>query len=129
MIEQASVKPLEEMGIPKLTAEQIEELCRIADRAAREYILSKVPSHRIADLNVTVETEGVKPITVNVDVEITLSPLMKSYDVEKMAKEAIKEAFLSIETYLRGLAGHRLGTCLCPTNSARSIFDVGKTKS
>jgi len=97
------VKLLEEIGIPELTAEQIEELCRIAEKSAREYILSKIPPQRISDLNITVDTEGVKPITVNVDVEIVLSPLMKNYDVEKLANEAKNEAFLSIEKYLRKL--------------------------
>jgi len=95
---------LEEIGLPVLTTEQIEELCKIADKAAREYILSRIPLQQISDLNITVETEGVKPITVNVDVEITHLPLMKNCDVEKLAKEATKEAFIYIEKYLRKLA-------------------------
>jgi len=94
---------LEEIGIPDLTDEQVEELCGTAEKAARGYILSKIPSDRISVLNITVDTEGSKPITVNVDVEVTLSPLM-NYDVEKLASEATKKAFESIETYLRKLA-------------------------
>jgi len=101
------VKLLEQIGIPELTAEQIEELCRIAEKSAREYILSKVPPQRISDLNITVDTEGAKPVTVNVDVEITLSPLMKNCDVETLADEATKRAFMSIEEYLRKLASER----------------------
>jgi len=95
---------LEEIGIPELTPEQVEELCEVAEGAAREYILSKIPLHRIPVLNITVETEGTKPVTVNVDVEITLSPLMKNYDVKKLADEATKRAFASVERYLRELA-------------------------
>jgi len=95
---------LEEIGIPELTDEQVEELCGTAEKAARGYILSKIPSERISILNITVDTEGSKPITVKVDVEVTLSPLMKNYDVEKLASEATKKAFESIETYLRKLA-------------------------
>jgi len=95
---------LEEIGIPELTHEQVEELCEVAEGAAREYILSKIPLHRIPVLNITVETEGTRPVTVNVDVEITLSPLLKNYDVEKLANEATKRAFTSVERYLRGLA-------------------------
>jgi len=95
---------LEEIGIPELTHEQVEELCEVAERAAREYILSKVPLHRIPVLNITVETEGTRPVTVNVDVEITLSPLLRNYDVEKLANEATKRAFASVEMYLRELA-------------------------
>jgi len=95
---------LEEIGIPELTDEQVEELCDTAEKAARGHILSKIPSDRISVLNITVDTEGSKPITVKVDVEVTLSPLMKNYDVEKLASEATKKAFESIETYLRKLA-------------------------
>ena len=95
---------MEEIGIPELTPEQVEELCDIAERVARGHILSKIPLGRISVLNITVDVEGSKPITVNVDVEVILSPLMKNYDVKKLASEATKKAFLSIETYLRKLA-------------------------
>jgi hypothetical protein len=95
---------LEEIGIPELTLKQVEELCEVAERAAREYILSKLPSRRISVLNITVETEGTRPVTVNVDVEISLSPLLKNCDVEKLANEATRRAFTSVERYLRELA-------------------------
>jgi len=94
---------MEEIGIPELTTEQLEELCETAEKAAREYILSKIPPRRISVLNITIDTEGSKPITVNVDVEVTLSLLMKNYDVKKLASEATKKAFVSIEMYLRKL--------------------------
>lgn len=95
---------MEEIGIPELTSEQVEKLCQIAEEAARKHILSKVPPRRVSALNITVDTEGTKPITVNVDVEVTLSPLMKDYNVEKLTREATKIAFDSIEKYLRELA-------------------------
>ena len=94
---------MEEIGIPKLTSKQVEELCEIAEETAREYILSKVPSRRVSTLNITVDTEGTKPITVSVDVEVTLSPLMKNYNVEELTREATKKAFASVERYLREL--------------------------
>lgn len=95
---------LEEIGIPELTLEQVEELCEVAETAAREYLLSKFPAQRVSNLNITVETEGTRPVTVNVDVEFSLSPLLKNYDVEKLANEATKRAFASVERYLRELA-------------------------
>ncbi len=82
----------------------MEELCEIAEKAAREQILTKVPLQRIIDLNVTVDIEGSKPVTVNVDVEITLSPLMKDYDVQRLVDEAKDRAFAAVEKYLRELA-------------------------
>ncbi len=95
---------MEEIGIPELTLEQVEELCEIAEETAREYVLSKVPPRRISALNVTVDAKGTKPITVNVDVEVVLSPLMKNFNVEKLATEATERAFASIEKYLRKLS-------------------------
>jgi hypothetical protein len=95
---------LEETGIPELTIEQVEELCERAEQAAREYVLSKIPNSRISTLNVTVDAEGTKPLTVNVDVSVVLSPLMKDFDVEALTKEATKRAFAHIEEYLRELS-------------------------
>jgi len=92
---------LEEIGIPELTLEQVEELCEMAEKTARKHVLSKVPPRRISTLNVTVDAEGTKPITINVDVEIVLSPLMKNFNVEKLAKDATEKAFASVEKFLR----------------------------
>jgi uncharacterized protein (DUF849 family) len=94
---------LAETGIPELTLEQVEELCERAEQAARDYILSKVSTGRIATLDVSVDAEGTKPVTVNVDVTVVLSPLMKNFDVEELTKEATKRAFAIIEEYLREL--------------------------
>jgi hypothetical protein len=92
---------LEEIGIPELTLEQVEEICQIAEEAARDYVLSKVPRRRISVLTVTVDAEGTKPITIDVDVEVVLSPLIKNFNIEELAKEATERAFASIEEYLR----------------------------
>ena len=88
---------MEETGIPELTLEQVEELCERAEQAAREYILSKISKNRIVTIDLTVDTEGTKPLTVNVDVTLVLSPLMKGFDVEALTKEAVKRAFAHIE--------------------------------
>lgn len=94
---------MEEIGIPELTIEQVAELCERAEQAARDYVLSKVPTSRIATLDVTVDAEGTKPVTANVDVTVVLSPIMKDFDVEALTKEATKRAFVHIEEYLREL--------------------------
>jgi len=94
---------LEDIGIPELTLEQVAELCERAEQAARDYVLSKVSTSRIATIDVTVDAEGTKPITANVDVTVVLSPLMKDFDVEALTKEATKRAFAHIEEYLREL--------------------------
>ena len=95
-----------EIGIPELKSKQIEELCSIVEKTARQYIISKVSPKRIEALNISVETEGIKPVNLTVDVDVSLSPLMKKFNVQKLVDEAIKEAFTSAENYLRELKCH-----------------------
>jgi hypothetical protein len=95
---------LEEIGIPELTSEQMEKLCEIAEKAARNHIYSKISPRQISALDISVESEGVKPVTVGLDVELTLSPLTKDYDAETLAKEATSKAFQAIKQFLSELA-------------------------
>jgi len=94
---------LEEIGIPDLTEDQMQTLSETAEKAAREYILSKVPKGKVSALDITVEVVGSKPVTVKVDIDLALSPLMKKYDEEKLADEAAEKAFEAAEQYLREL--------------------------
>jgi len=91
-------------GIPELTDEQIEEICEIAEEAARKYILSKVPLKKISDFDITVETEGLKPLNISVEINLELSPLMRDYDVNKLVEEAVKKAFEAVDNHLKGLS-------------------------
>lgn len=100
------MKIVKELGIPELKSEQTEELCSIVEKTAREYVLSKASPKRIETLNISVETEGTKPVRLTVDVDVSLSLLMKDFDAQKLADEAVKEAFTSAENYLRELKCH-----------------------
>jgi len=97
---------MEALGIPELTSEQIEELCLIAEKAAREHVLSKVPSKKIETLEISAEAEGAKPVELKVDVVVTLSPSMRDFDVQKLVDQAVREAFISAEKHLREIACH-----------------------
>ena len=97
---------MEDLDLPELTDEQIEQLCSVAEEAARKHVLSRVPSKKVETLNVSAEVEGAKPIQLTVDVDIRLSPSMKSFDVQKLCDDAVREAFASTEKYLRKLKCH-----------------------
>lgn len=97
---------MEDLDLPELTDEQIEQLCSIAEEAARKHVLSKVPSKRVETLNVSAEVEGTKPMQLTVDVDVALSSSLKSFDVQKLSDDAVREAFASAEKYLRKLACH-----------------------
>lgn len=92
-----------EIGIPELNLEQITYLCEGAEKTAREYILSKISKTRIVILEVEVKAVGTKPITIDVDVNIILSPLMKGFNVKTLTKESTNRAFEYIEEYLSEL--------------------------
>ena len=92
-----------EIGIPELELEQLKNLSEGAEKIAREYILSKIKQNKIIDLEIIVNAEGVKPVTLNVDVNLILSPLMKDFNVKKLVEESTKRSFDYIEEYLREL--------------------------
>ena len=97
---------MEELGLEKLTDEQIEELCLKAEEAARKHILSKVSSKNIESLNITAEAEGVKPVSLKVEVDLELTPSTKNIKVKQITDEAVNAAFTSAKQYLRGLTCH-----------------------
>lgn len=97
---------MEDVGIPELTTEQVEELCSIAEYTARKYVLSKVPQKKIEKMDIIAEADGTKPVTLTIDVDIALSSSIENLDVQKLVDEAVKEAFASAEKYLRKLKCH-----------------------
>jgi transcriptional/translational regulatory protein YebC/TACO1 len=97
---------LEDLGIPDLTSEQAEKLCIVAEIAARKYVFSKLPSKRIERLNVSAKAEGTKPVNLEINVDVILSPAMENSEAQKLVNDAIRKGFKSAEAYLRGLACH-----------------------
>ena len=94
---------LGQISIPELTEIQLQALTEIAEKTARDYVLSKVPKRNIIALDIAIESAGAETITISVDVDLTISPLMTTHDAQKLASEASKVAFQAIEQYLREL--------------------------
>lgn len=94
---------VEEQIIQKLSNHQIEEICLISEKTVREHILSKISSKKIKNLIISVETKGSKPMTLTIEVNISLSTSKHDYDVKKLSEESIKEGFKSAEKYMREL--------------------------
>jgi hypothetical protein len=90
-----------ELGIPELTTEQIEILCSTAENAARKYVLSKVSSKMVDRLDISVEAVGSKPVNVTVEIDLALTPEAKGIDAQTLVKEAVNEAYIASEKYLR----------------------------
>jgi hypothetical protein len=98
------VKSLEDIGIPELTEDQMQTLSEIAEKAASDYVQSKVPRRKISKLDIAIETTGSKPVTISVDIDLTLSPLMRQTNATKLADEAVQKAFEAIDHFLRELS-------------------------
>ena len=89
------------LGFPELSTEQIELLCQTTEDTARKYILSKVSRKGIDRLDISVEVEGTKPVNVTVEINLLLSKSLKGADAEALVKQAIAEAHLTTEQFLR----------------------------
>ena len=91
------------IGLPELTDEQILEVVEAGERAAREYVLSKLPAKKVYDIGVCIQVEGDKPLTVTVDVELRVASSAK-VDPGTLAREAAKKAMEAVEGKLREIA-------------------------
>lgn len=94
---------VEELEIPELTTEQIETFCSKAENAARKHILSKISMKNVEKLNVTVEAEGSKPLSLTIEVDLASAPQVKDVDVKTLADEGAKSGLRAGENYLRTL--------------------------
>ena len=92
-----------ELGIQDLTDEQIEELCDLAENAARKHVFSKINKKFIETLNISVEAEGNKPLNVTIEIELELSKKTQVSDSNIIVNESIDSAFKATEDYLRRL--------------------------
>ena len=92
-----------ELGFPELTTEQIELLCQTAEDAARKHVLSKVSSKEVDRLDISVEAEGTKPVSVTVEINLALSHQTKNVDAQALVKEAASEGQKAAENFLRNI--------------------------
>ena len=90
----------------RLTYEQLERLCEIAEEAARKYITSRIPKRRISDISILVDSLDSETLNLRVDVEVRLSPILRNVDVEELVKGAVNAAFKTAEDYLREISCH-----------------------
>ncbi len=91
-----------ELGFPELSTEQIELLCQTAEDAARKSILSKISSKDVERLDIAVEVEGTKPVSVTVEINLLLAKTNQE-DAEALVKAAVAEAHRATENFLRKL--------------------------
>ncbi len=92
-----------ELGLPELTTEQIESLCQLAENAARKHIQDKIGTKQIERLDISVEAEGTKPVDLTVEINLVLKESAKGIDADGLVKEAVAQAHVASENFLRKL--------------------------
>jgi len=89
------------LGVHNLSKRQLENLCEIADSTVRAFVFSRVKPRLVEDLEVVVDAEGSGPVTVMVDVILTLKPSAGKVDVGRLVDEAGDQAVQAIESKLK----------------------------
>jgi hypothetical protein len=91
-----------ELNFPELSTEQIELLCQAAEDAARKTIYAKVSAKDVDRLDISVEVEGTKPVSVTVEINLLLAKTTQA-DAEALVKDAIAQAHKATENFLSKL--------------------------
>jgi len=91
------------IGLPELEDEQIMAVVEAGEKAARDYVLSRLPAKKVYDMGICIQAEGSKPLTITVDVELRIASSAK-VDPDQLAREAAKKAMEAIEAKLRELS-------------------------
>ncbi|MCD6528916.1 DUF3194 domain-containing protein [Candidatus Bathyarchaeota archaeon] len=84
----------------------MEEICEIAESSARRFLLSKIPSNRLRDIDFSIDVEGEIPLNVEMELRVTLTrtharEVLSKFSLEELVDEALNRAFKAVESYLR----------------------------
>jgi hypothetical protein len=85
------------LGELDLSTDQLIFLCETAEKVARASIFKRVSKQQVRNLDISVEIEPADPLTVNVEIGLTLSPSSKHVDVNALVKEAVKSATRAVD--------------------------------
>jgi hypothetical protein len=87
----------EEPAISELDLNELQSVCEATDLEIRRFIFSKVAGKLVEDLNVTVGVNGFPPSSIDIEVEIQISPILKSVDADRLIEDAVDYGFRSAE--------------------------------
>lgn len=87
----------EDPAISELDLDELQLVCEATEAEIRRFIFSKVARKLVDDLNVTVSVNGFHPASIDIELEIQLSPLLKSVDVDGLIEDAVDHGFRSAE--------------------------------
>lgn len=97
----------EETAISKLSLDELQSVCESAELKIRRFIFSKVASNLVDDLNILVDADASAPASINIEVDLRLSPLVKEVNAAKLVEDAIDHGFLLVEEKTREILACR----------------------
>ena len=98
----------EEPAISRLNLTELRSVCEATELKIRRFVFSKVAGRLVDDLNVTVSINGSPPASIDIEVEIQLSPLLKSVNANKLVDDAVDYGFHSAEEKAKEILTCRL---------------------
>jgi hypothetical protein len=76
----------------KFSVDQLISLCETAEKIARASIFKRVPKREVRSLDISIEINPSEPITLNVEIGLTLSPVARHVDINALVREAVDNA-------------------------------------
>ena len=80
---------------------EIEQMCEAAQQAVVSFLLSKIPTKRMRDVEVVVEAIGDKPLTLNIEVSVIQGNQRR--ETSEIVDEATRLALDAAESKARDL--------------------------
>jgi hypothetical protein len=87
----------EELLLSELSSDELQSVSETAELTVREVIFSKVSRKLVDDLAVVVDIDVHNHASIDIEVELRLSPLLHETDVDALIDEAISLGFRSAE--------------------------------
>ncbi len=97
----------EKIAISELSLDELQSVCESTELEVRRFIFSKVASKLVDDMNILVDADASPPASINIEVDLRLSPLVKGMDADRLVGDAVDHGFRSAEERVRGILACR----------------------
>jgi len=87
----------EETAISELSLDELQSVCESTESGVRRFIFSKVTNNLVDDLNILVDADASVPASVNIAVDLRLSPLVKEVNATRLVEAAVDLGFRLVE--------------------------------
>ena len=87
----------EETAISQLSIDELQTVCESVESSIRRFIFSKVDSNLVSNLDIQLTADASPPISIDIEIDLQLSPLAKHVDASRLVEDAVDYGFHFIE--------------------------------